>query len=47
MNNIEATASIVIAMINNKLLTSTDEVSKAYKDIYQSVVEPNAPTQKK
>lgn len=36
----EATTNIVIAMINIKAVTTPDEISQAYKEIYKAVRNP-------
>lgn len=37
MSNDELTANIVIAMINNNKLFSVEDVSNAYKEIYNTI----------
>lgn len=39
MNSIEATANMVVALINNKFITNPDDVAQAYKTIYAAVRE--------
>lgn len=40
MNAVEATSNIIIAMINNKYLSTPEEISSAYKEIYKAVRYP-------
>lgn len=40
MQPTEATTNIIVAMINNKFLSSPEEISKAYKEIYKAVRRP-------
>lgn len=40
MNEIEATSNIIVAMINNKFLSTSDEISIAYKEIFNAVYRP-------
>lgn len=40
MNNAEATSNIIVAMINNKLLNSPEEIAKAIKVIYPAFYDP-------
>lgn len=41
MQSIEASANIVIAMINNKFLSTPEEAAEAYKTIYNAISNPN------
>lgn len=41
MNSTEATANIIIAMINNKYLATPEDVSKAYKEVFKAVRYPD------
>lgn len=40
MNATEATSNIIIAMIDNKYLSTPEEISAAYKEIYKAVDNP-------
>lgn len=40
MNATEATSNMVTALINNKFITTPNEVVQAYKDIYEIVRYP-------
>lgn len=40
MNVTEATSNIIITMINNKYLSTPEEISSAYKEIYKAVNYP-------
>lgn len=40
MNATEAASNIVIAMINNKFISTSEEISTAYKEIYKAVRNP-------
>lgn len=40
MNATEATSNIIIAMINNKFIADSEEISSAYKTIYKAVNYP-------
>ena len=40
MGATEATSNIIIAMINNKFISTPDEISEAYKSIYSAVRNP-------
>lgn len=37
MNATEATSNIVIAMITSKFISTPEEISSAYKEIYKAV----------
>lgn len=40
MSPLEATTSIIIAMINNNSIATAEQVSEAYKTILNTVVKP-------
>jgi hypothetical protein len=40
MDATEATSNIVIAMINSKFISTPEEISSAYKEIYKAVRYP-------
>lgn len=40
MDAIEATTSIIVAMINNGCIATTEQVSEAYKTILNTIVNP-------
>ena len=40
MNATEATANIIIAMINNKLVVKTEDIAEAYNTIYNAIRNP-------
>ena len=40
MNETEATANIVIALINNSRLYNVQDVAEAYKEIFKAVNQP-------
>lgn len=40
MNATEATANLIVAMINNKFISTSEEIAEAYKIIYKSVRTP-------
>ena len=40
MSPLEATTSIIIAMINNNSIATAEQVSEAYKTIYSTVIKP-------
>ena len=41
MQSTEATTNIIVAMINNRFISSPEEISKAYKEIYKAVKYPD------
>lgn len=41
MNTVEATSNIIVAMINNRFLSSPKDIAEAYKTIYNAVRFPN------
>lgn len=41
MNATEATSNIIVAMINNHFICSPEDVSNAYKIIFDAVNHPN------
>lgn len=40
MNEREATSNIIVAMINNKFISTAEEISSAYKEIFKAVYNP-------
>lgn len=40
MNETEATSNIIVAMINNKFISTPDEIATAYKIIFNAVLRP-------
>lgn len=40
MDAIEATTSIIVAMINNNSIATAEQVSEAYKTILNTIVNP-------
>ncbi len=42
MNTTEATSNIVIALIEQRFLCTPEEVSNAYKEIFNAVSKPNS-----
>ena len=40
MNPSQHTTDIIVAMINNKFISTNDEIATAYKEIYKAVYEP-------
>lgn len=41
MNHTEATSNIIVAMINNHYINNPEDVSTAYKIIFEAVSNPN------
>ena len=41
MNSIEATSNIIISLINNRFISSPDDIVEAYQKIYKVIKNPN------
>lgn len=40
MSDTEATSNIIVAMINNKFVSTPEEIATAYKEIFKAVYKP-------
>lgn len=40
MNDKEVTSNIIVAMINNKFIATSEDISTAYKEIFKAVYNP-------